>query len=56
MIDGELREMISNSAQTHDLRDYARKHGMMSLRESALIKVKAGITSVEEMLLSTMFD
>ncbi|MDY9920226.1 MAG: ATPase, T2SS/T4P/T4SS family [Synergistota bacterium] len=56
MIDKELREMISNAAQTHEIREYARSHGMTTLRESAFKKVKAGITSVEEMLLATMFD
>lgn len=56
VIDSELREMISRSAQTHELRDYARKHGMTTLRESAHKKVLAGVTSAEEMLMTTMFD
>jgi len=56
MIDNELREMISKAAQTHEIREYARSRGMTTLRESALKKVKAGITSVEELLLATMFD
>ena len=56
IIDSELREMISRSAQTHELREYARKHGMTTLRESARKKVLAGVTSAEEMLMTTMFD
>lgn len=56
MIDSELREMISNGTQTQEIKEYAKIHGMTTLRESAFKKVKSGITSVEEMLLSTMFD
>lgn len=56
VIDSELRDMISNAAQTHEIRDYARSHGMTSLRESAYKKVIDGVTSIEEMLLATMFD
>lgn len=56
MIDPALRDMINNAAPLHELRDYARKHGMKTLRESALKKVLDGITSVEEMLTTTMFD
>ena len=56
VIDPELRDMISNSAQTHEIRDHARRHGMTSLRESAYKKVVDGVTSIEEMLLATMFD
>lgn len=56
VIDSELRDMISNAAQTHEIRDYARSHGMTSLRESAYKKVLEGVTSIEEMLMATMFD
>jgi type IV pilus assembly protein PilB len=56
MIDPVLREMISRGTQTHDLREYARQHGMTTMRESAYKKVIDGVTSIEEMLMATMFD
>jgi len=56
MIDPVLREMISRGSQTHDLREYARQHGMTTMRESAYKKVIDGVTSIEEMLMATMFD
>lgn len=56
MVDEEMRDMIGNAAQTHELRDYARAHGMISLRESASRKVISGITSVNEMLMTTLTD
>lgn len=56
MIDSKLREMINNSRLEEDIREYARNHGMSTLRESAMRKVMDGITSVDEMLCTTMID
>ena len=56
VVDEHVSEMISNAAQTLALRDYAREHGMVTMRESAKKKVLEGITSAEEMLMATMFD
>lgn len=56
MVDSELRNMINNASPQHEIRDYARNHGMVTLRESALSKVLDGVTSIEEMLCSTMLD
>jgi len=55
-IDSTLRDMISRAAEAHDLREYARRQGMTTLRESACKKVMDGVTSAEEMLMATMFD
>jgi len=56
VVDEHVSEMISNNAQTLELRDYARDHGMVTMRESAKKKVLAGVTSAQEMLMATMFD
>ena len=56
MMDSTLRDMINDSAPDHEIRSYARKNGMSTLRESAMRKVLAGVTSIEEMLCSTMID
>jgi len=44
----ELRELISNRASVRDIKAAARKNGMQSLRESALEKVRLGITTFKE--------
>lgn len=56
LIDSTLRDIINNASSEHEIRAYARKNGMKTLRESARGKVLAGITSVEEMLCTTMID
>jgi len=41
-------ELISQGAALNDLRELARKQGMLSLRADGMDKVKAGITTLEE--------
>ncbi len=53
----EVRQLIVRSGEDVDeesLRNQAKKDGTLSLRESGLDKVKLGITTVEEVLSSTM--
>jgi len=52
-IDEELRELIMVGASTSELRQKAREKGMLTLRRSGIEKVKAGITSIEEVLRET---
>jgi type IV pilus assembly protein PilB len=47
-ITDEMRQLIMRSANTLDLADQARKEGVKDLRQSGLLKVKQGITSLEE--------
>ena len=47
-IDEELRKLIIKGGTADDLRDLAVKKGMRTLYKSGLIKVKKGITSLEE--------
>ena len=44
----ELREMLTNRAPIRDVKAAARRGGMQSLRESALEKVRMGLTSFAE--------
>ncbi|PIZ04343.1 MAG: type IV-A pilus assembly ATPase PilB [Gammaproteobacteria bacterium CG_4_10_14_0_8_um_filter_38_16] len=44
-----LRDLIMHNADTSQLTEQAKKDGMLTLRQSGLLKVKAGITSLEEL-------
>ncbi len=50
----KLREMILQGATTDELREQASKEGMRTLREDALLKLKKGITTPEEILRVTV--
>jgi len=50
MIDEELRSLILKNPSVDDVRNLAIKNGMKTLRESALQKVLAGITTMSEAL------
>ena len=49
----ELRELILVGASALELRKKAIEQGMMSLRRSGLIKVAAGMTTLEEVMRET---
>jgi type II secretory ATPase GspE/PulE/Tfp pilus assembly ATPase PilB-like protein len=49
-VDAGLKEMIAASAPAHEVSAAAAKRGMLTLRESGLRKVEAGITTVDEVL------
>jgi len=51
-----LREAILKHATPVELKQAAIRGGMRSLRQSALLKVKAGQISVDEMLTTTVRD
>jgi type IV pilus assembly protein PilB len=52
----EIKEMIIKGATAIDLKKTAINLGMMTLRKSGLQKIKAGITSIEEVLRVTFSD
>jgi type IV pilus assembly protein PilB len=52
-IDEELKEQIMVGASTSELRQKAREKGMLSLRQSGIEKIKAGSTSIDEVLRET---
>jgi type IV pilus assembly protein PilB len=49
-----LRDMILKNAATSDLREQAQKDGMKTLRQSGLVKVLEGVTTIEEVLRVTL--
>jgi type IV pilus assembly protein PilB len=55
-ISAEIREMIIRGAATPEIKRQAVKEGMLTLRMDALLKLKQGITSAEEVLKETAAD
>jgi type IV pilus assembly protein PilB len=49
-ISDALREMILNRASASEIKEQAVREGMITLRGDGIIKLKAGITSLEEVL------
>ena len=47
-ITDEMRQLIMRNGNAIDIADQARKEGVRDLRQSGLVKVKMGITSLEE--------
>ena len=52
-ISEDMQRIIMTGGNTMDLEDQARREGVRDLRQSGLIKVKRGITSLEEVLGNT---
>ena len=52
----DIRDMILRRSQSHDIKRKSIENGMLSLRKSGLAKVKAGVTSVDEVVRETMRD
>ncbi len=50
----ETRDLILRNAPAAEIRETARQQGMKTLRETGLMKVMAGITTVEEVLRATL--
>ena len=53
-VDERIRRLIQNGASTGELHEAARQRGMRSLRESGLSAVRAGRTTLDEVLRETM--
>ena len=53
-IDDDLREMILSGGTAIDIKKKAAENGMISLRRSGLIKIKDGITTIEEVVRETV--
>jgi len=47
-ITDEMRQLIMRNGNAIDIADQARKEGVRDLRQSGLVKVKMGVTSLEE--------
>ena len=47
-ISDEMSRLIMKNGTAHDIADQSRREGVRDLRQSGLLKVKAGLTSLEE--------
>jgi type IV pilus assembly protein PilB len=52
-ITDEISRIIMKNGTAHDIADQARREGVRDLRRSGLLKVKAGLTSLEEVEATT---
>jgi len=55
-LDDDMRDMIINHASTQVLRQEAKKRGMRTLRQSGLLNIYDGITSIEEVVRETLTE
>jgi type IV pilus assembly protein PilB len=56
VLDDSLRELISQNASTQMLRNEARKGGMRTLRQSGLMALYEGVTTIEEVAQATLME
>lgn len=56
MITPDIGELIFNNEPSSVIRDRARANGMRSLRDDAMRKAEAGISSIEEVIRLTLMD
>jgi type IV pilus assembly protein PilB len=51
-----IRRMVFDNANQEDIRDAALKQGMVTLREAGILKIEHGITTIQEVLRSTVTE
>jgi type IV pilus assembly protein PilB len=56
ILDDELREMIIRRSSTNAIREGARRRGMRTLRESGLLAIYDGTTTIEEVVAQTIYE
>ncbi|MFC1709252.1 GspE/PulE family protein [Candidatus Omnitrophota bacterium] len=56
LINDDIRNLISENASFQKIKEDAHKQGMVTLIESAVMKVKQGMTSLEEALSATLIE
>ncbi|MBL7139602.1 MAG: Flp pilus assembly complex ATPase component TadA [Planctomycetes bacterium] len=55
-LDDPLRDLILQGVSTNVVRDEAKKRGMRALRESGLMAIYDGITTIEEIVAATVME
>jgi type IV pilus assembly protein PilB len=55
-IDDDIRELIMKEASTNVLREQARKRGMRLLRETGLMAIYEGQTTIDEVVRETIAE
>jgi type IV pilus assembly protein PilB len=56
IMNDDLRDMVMRNASTEDLREAARKGGMVTLRESGMAGMFTGLTTAEEIIRETILE
>ncbi len=56
VLDDELKELIMQHASTNVLRNEARKRGMRTLRQSGLLAIYDGVTTIDEVVRETIME
>ena len=56
LMNDEMRDMIIRNCSTEELRNTARKFGMVTLRDAGMESVFAGLTTAEEVIRETILD
>ncbi|HOX36578.1 MAG TPA: ATPase, T2SS/T4P/T4SS family [Candidatus Brocadiia bacterium] len=56
MLNDEMRQLILTNASTQELRECSRKYGTRSLRESGLLAIYDGMTTIEEVARETLVE
>jgi type IV pilus assembly protein PilB len=56
LLDDDMRDMIIKHASTQVLRGEARKRGMRTLRQSGLMAIYDGVTTIEEVVRETIME
>lgn len=56
LMNEQTKDAILKGANTSQLRSLAREQGMRTLRRSALLKLKRGITTIEEVINASVKD
>jgi type IV pilus assembly protein PilB len=56
LLDDEMRDMIVQHASTQQLRVESKKRGMRTLRQSGLLSIYDGVTTIEEVVKETIME
>jgi len=51
-----MRRLVYDNANLEDIREAALKQGMVTLREAGIMKIEQGITTIHEVLRSTVTE
>jgi len=56
VMNDEIRELVARNASTEEIRDLARKHGMVTLRDSGMRNMFLGNTTADEVIRETILE
>jgi len=56
LLNDDLRDLVIRQVSTNVLRSEARKMGMRSLRESGLLSIYDGVTTIDEVVRATVME